>query len=184
MPKLILGFTGLIASGKDASKKYLEQKYGAKSFRFSTILRDVLNRLDLPTNRDNMINVSTALRETFGQDLLAKVMAKDTAATKEDIVVVDGVRRLSDIKYLNEIPEFILISIEADPKIRYERMLARDENEGDAKKTFADFNADHEKETEKTIPEVMAAAKYHLNNNGKLEELYAQIDKIIIELKK
>ncbi len=172
-----------MASGKDVSKKYLEEKYGAKSFRFSTILRDILNRLDLPTSRDNNIKLSTVLRENFGQDLLAKVMAKDIGRATEEIVVADGVRRLDDIFYLSKLPGFVLVSIEADLKIRYERMLARNENAGDHEKTFADFEADHKRETEITIPEVMAAAKYHLKNNGSLEELYQQLDKIISELK-
>jgi len=184
MPKIILGFTGLIASGKDASKKYLEAKYGAKSFRFSTILRDVLSRLDVTITRDNMITLSTWARETFGQDLLARVIAKDVTNAKEEIIVVDGIRRLPDIEHLNKISGFVLISIDADPKKRYNRMLNRNENEGDAQKTMADFLADHQKETELTIPEVMAAAKYKINNNGTIEELYAQIDKIIADIKK
>lgn len=183
MPKIIIGLTGLIASGKDVSKKYLEQTYGAKSFRFSTILRDVLTRLDLPISRDNTIKISTVLRENFGQELLAKVMAKDVENATEEIVVADGARRLVDIAYLNRLPGFVLVSLEADPKTRYERMLARNENTGDHEKTFADFQADHERETELTIPEVMAAAKYHLKNDGSLEDLYRQLDKIISELK-
>ena len=183
MSKIILGFTGLMASGKDVSKKYLETKYNAKSFRFSTILRDVLERLDIPTSRDNMITLSTWARETFGQNLLAKVIAKDVAGAKGDMMIVDGIRRLPDIEYLGKIPGFILVGIEADQKTRYERMLSRNENEGDASKTFADFVADHQKETELTIPEVMSAAKYKLDNNGSLENLYAQIDKIIADIK-
>ena len=184
MSKVILGFTGLIASGKEVSKKYLEEKYGAKSFRFSTILRDVLNRFDVPTSRDNIIILSTWARETFGQDLLARVIARDVADAKEEMVVADGIRRLPDIEHLSQIPGFVLISIDADPKIRYERMVKRNENEGDAKKTFEDFLADHQRETELTIPEVMSAARYHVNNDGTLEELYAQIDKIIADIKK
>jgi len=181
--KIILGFTGLMASGKDVSKKYLEAKYNAKSFRFSTILRDVLDRLDISTSRDNIIILSTWARETFGQDLLARVIAKDVSNAKEDMIIVDGIRRLPDIEYLNKIPGFVLISIDADQKVRYERMLSRNENEGDANKTFADFVADHQRETELTIPEVMSTAKYKLDNNGTLEELYAQIDKIIADIK-
>lgn len=184
MPKIILGFTGHIASGKDVCKKYLEKKYNAKSFRFSTILRDVLNRLDIPTSRDNMITLSTWTRETFGQNLLARVIAKDVADAAADMVVADGIRRLPDIEYLNQIPGFVLISIDAEAKTRYERLLSRNENEGDAQKTFAAFLADHKKETELTIPEVMATAKYKIDNNGSFEELYAQIDKIIATIKK
>ncbi len=184
MSKIILGFTGLIASGKDVSKKYLEAKYNAASFRFSTILRDVLNRLDIPISRNNIITLSTWARATFGQDLLARVIAKDVINTKEELVVVDGIRRLPDIEYLNRIPGFILISIAADQKTRYERVISRNENKGDAQKTWVDFLADNQKETELTIPEVMAVAQYHINNNGSFEELYAQIDKIIAAIKK
>ncbi len=181
MPKIILGFTGPIASGKDVCKKYLESKYEAKSFRFSSILRDVLNRLSVPTSRENIITLSTWARQTFGQDLLAKVIASDANNSPASLVVVDGVRRLPDLEYLNRIPGFILISIDADPKIRFDRARFRNENIGDSNKTFEDFLADHQKETELTIPEVMATAKHHLNNNGSVEDLYAQIDKIINE---
>jgi hypothetical protein len=41
MSKIILGFTGPIASGKEVAKKYIETKYGASSFKFSTILRNI-----------------------------------------------------------------------------------------------------------------------------------------------
>ncbi len=184
MSKIILGFVGPFASGKDASKKYLDEKYGAKSFRFSTILRDVLNRIGVSITRDGLITLSTSLREAFGQDLLAKVIAKDVADAPGEIIVVDGIRRLPDIEYLNRLPGFVLISIDAEEKTRYERMVKRNENEGDAQKTFADFQADHQRETELTIPGVMATAKYHIDNSGDFEELYAQIEKIIAQEKK
>ena len=171
----------MIASGKEVGKKYLENKYNAKSFRFSTILRDVLKRLDVPASRDNLIALSTWARETFGQNLLAKAIAKDVSEADDQIVVVDGIRRLPDIEYLAKVPGFILVSIEAGEKIRYERMVKRDENPGDADKTFDDFLADQRKETELTIPEVMAAATYKLDNDGSLEDLYRQIDKIIAD---
>lgn len=182
MSKIILGFTGLIASGKDASKKYLEEKYGAPSFRFSTILRDVLNRFGAPVSRDNMITLSTWARATFGQDLLAKVIADDVKKSAEKMIIVDGIRRLPDIEYLSRLPGFYLISIDADPKIRYERAVKRNENPGDAEKTLADFMADHQRETEITIPEVMAVAQYKLDNNGTFAQLYTQIDKIIADI--
>jgi len=184
MPKIILGFTGLMASGKDVCKKYLEAKHNAKSFRFSSILRDVLDRLAVPIDRNNLITLSTWARETFGQDLLAKVIARDTSDAKEDMVVVDGIRRIPDIEHLKKLPGFVLISIDADPKIRYERLLARNENKGDAQKTFEDFMADHQRETELSIPGVMAVSQFKIDNNGSFDKLYQQIDDIIARIKK
>ncbi len=181
--KIILVFSGLIASGKDVCKKYIEGKYSADSFRFSNILRDALNRLGIQTSRENIIALSTWARQSFGEDLLAKAMARDVEKSESPLIIVDGARRLADIKYLSELPGFHLISVDADPEIRYKRMVARNENPGEADKTYEDFLADHQKETEITIPEIMATAEFSLDNNGTLDDLYAQIDKILEKVK-
>lgn len=182
MAKIILGFVGQIASGKDVSKKYLAEKYGAQSCRFSSILRDVLTRIGVEIKRENLQKISTVLRQNFGEDLLANAIAKDAANFNSDIVIVDGVRRMTDIVHLNELPHFFLVKIEADPKLRYERMKTRNENVGDAKKSYEDFLKDQDVEADKEIPAVMATAKYVLNNDGSLEDLFKQLDKLIAEL--
>ena len=179
MSKMILGFTGPIASGKEVVKKYLENKYGADSFKFSNILRHILDYLDIDQNRDNLIALSTFLRQQYGEDILAKAIAKEVKEATNDTIIVDGIRRLMDIKYLKEIPGFTLIAIDAQPEIRYNRSVSRNENPGDADKSYATFLSDHQKETETSIPEVMAEAKYQLDNNGDLETLYREIDKIM-----
>ena len=185
MPKIIIGFTGLMASGKEVSKKYLEEKYGAKSFRFSTVMREILQRLDLEITRYNLVNISYCLRQTFGEDLFAKVMAKDVATETASLVVVDGIRRLADIEYLKKVPGFTLASIEATPEIRHARLVKRAENEGDAQKTFAQFQLDQQQlETEISIPGVMAEAKFRINNDRDFDTLYRQLDGIIAQIKK
>ena len=184
MSKIIIGLVGEMASGKEVTKKYLAEKYNAKHCKFSTPLRDVLNRLCVEVSRDNMIDLSTILRERYGQDLLAKVVASDASVLDSDIVVVDGVRREDDIEHLSKLPNFKLVRIDVLAKTRYERMKARNENKGDAEKTYAEFMEDHERETEITIPAVMDTAKYNLDNNGNLEELYTQIDSLVEKLLK
>ena len=142
-------------------------------------MRDVLNRVDLPVSRDNLIKISTVLRQNFGEDLLAKAIAKDASNLKADIVVIDGMRRMSDIGHLINLPNFILISVEAKPEVRYERLVKRNENIGDAEKSFEEFLADHKKETEITIPEVMSHAKEVINNDGSFDDLIKQTDLIV-----
>jgi dephospho-CoA kinase len=184
MAKIIIGLVGPMASGKEVTKRYIEEKYNAKSCKFSTILRDVLDRLFVDKSRENIVNISTSLRETFGQDLLAKVIAKDSLAHDADIVVIDGVRRNSDIVYLMDLPNFYLVSIDALSEVRYTRMVLRNENAGDSEKTFDKFLEDHQLETETQIPEVMAEAKFSIDNteNG-FEHLYEKIDKMMGEIK-
>ncbi len=182
MPKTIIGLVGPVASGKDAAKKYLEEKYGAISYKFSGPLRDILKRLHLPISRENLQDLSLDLRNRFGGDILARVITADAQTDEHDIVIIDGVRRLDDIRHLRPLPEFVLISIDADIKTRYERMLIRNENAGDANKTFDQFQEDCNREAEKEIPQTMATSNYHINNNGDFAALYEQLDRIIAKI--
>jgi len=179
MSKIILGFVGPLASGKEETKNYLTSKYQANGHRFSIMLRDILKRLYLPISRENMQNLSLGLRNLFGSNTLARVIAEDVKNDDHEIVVIDGIRRLDDIINLKDLPNFYLIAIDADPQIRYTRMKLRNENAGDDNKSFANFIADGQKEAELEIPTVMAASKFQINNDGSKEELYQQIDKII-----
>jgi len=180
--KIIIGLVGPIASGKGTVKAYLQEKYGATEFRFSSILREALDVLGIEKTRDNLIDLSTWGREKSGDDMLAKAMAKKIATSDEKIIVIDGIRRLGDIDHIKEMEGFHMIAIDADPETRYKRSVTRNENPGDAEKNFYTFTKDHEKEAERTIPETMAAAEAKIDNNGELNVLYSQIDKIMASI--
>ena len=182
MAKIILGLVGSMASGKETVKKYLAENYKAKDCKFSSPLRDVLDRIVVSVSRENMQNLSTILRANFGENLLAKIIANDASKLEAEIVVIDGVRRPTDIEHLIKLPNFFLIKIDSDPKTRYERMIKRNENEGDDKKTFEQFMKDHEAEADSLIPKVMESAQYSIDNSGNFEDLYKQIDEIIKKL--
>jgi len=183
MNKIIFGLVGPLASGKGTVKQYLIKKYNAEDCKFSTVLRDVLKRISIPVTRENLQNISTVLRETFGEDLLSKSIAKDVSDMEASMIVIDGVRRPSDIKYLTELPNFVLVKIDASPKVRYERLVLRNENGGDDKKTYEQFLKDHQAEADRLVPEVMASAKWSINNDGSFDDLYKQIDEIVEKLK-
>ena len=182
--KLIIGLVGPIASGKGEVKRYLQEKYGATEHRFSTMLRDVLDRLHLEQSRKNIQDISILLRQHFGEDLMAKVLTEDVKEDDHDLIIIDGIRRMADIKYLGELPGFNLIAIDATEQLRYERLVKRGENAGDSQKTFADFQKESLVETELTIPGVMATAKISLENNGDLEGFRLKIDKLLADLRR
>lgn len=179
MAKLILGFTGEIASGKGTASKYVVEKYQASSYRFSTMLRDVLKRLYLEPSRENMQNISTVLRKSFGEELMAKVIFHDAKDSASEIVVIDGIRRLADIAYLKELPHFKLVYVEVNMEKRYERIIKRGENPDDNLKTMEQFKKDHEAETELQIKGLKEYANYIIDNDGEISDLYRQIDEII-----
>lgn len=181
MAKIILGITGEMGSGKGTIAKHVVEEKNGSAHRFSTILRDILDRVYLEQSRDNMQALSTVMRKTFGEDLMAKGMYHDAQNDEHEVVVVDGVRRMSDITYLRELPQFKLVYVEADMEKRFERISKRGENADDAKKTFEEFKKSHEDESELQIKELKSYANYVVNNDGTFADLYRQIDEIIKE---
>ncbi|KKR21516.1 MAG: hypothetical protein UT50_C0007G0002 [Candidatus Moranbacteria bacterium GW2011_GWA2_39_41] len=184
MDKIVFGITGEIASGKGTATKYLLEKYGASSHRFSTMLRDVAKRMHLEENRENLQKISTIFRENFSDDLLSQVIYHDVIADDNGIVVIDGVRRMSDIEYLKKLPGFRLIYIENEMQTRYERLTKRGENVDDASKTLEEFKIDSEREAEKRIKDLKQDADFVMDNNNDFEDLYVQIDNVVLECRK
>lgn len=177
--KIILGFVGEMVSGKGAAAEYLQKKYGASTHRFSTMLRDVADRLYLEKSRLNLQKLSQALRENFSQDIMARVMAEDVKNDQNKVVIVEGIRRFSDIEYLKRIENFKLVYITADIKTRYRRLTKRQENSDDQAKSLEGFQKDHEHESESQVQEVGKTAEYIIDNNGNFDELYKQVDEIL-----
>lgn len=181
MAKLILGIAGEMGSGKGTIAKHLQQEKKGSVHRFSTILRDVLDRVYLEQSRDNMQMLSTIMRKNFGEDLLAKAIYHDTYKDGNDIVVVDGVRRMDDILFLRDLMNFKLVYVDADIQNRYERISKRGENSDDGKKTFEEFKKAQQDESESQIRDLRNYADYVVDNNGTFPELYEQVEKIIKE---
>ncbi len=180
---LIIGLVGEIASGKTTATDYLVEKYGAEPYKFSSMLRDILSRLHLETTRENLQKLSTAVRQLFGDNVMSKAISQDLSGATTSLIVAEGIRRLSDIEYLKELSNFVVVAIDADARTRYERITQRSENADDRAKTWDAFVHESQQEPEQKIREVMSDAKYVLDNNGSIEEFHAQIDGLMARLR-
>lgn len=179
MAKIILGLAGEMASGKGTAAQYLSEHKGASVHRFSTMLRDVLTRIHLPQTRENIQKLSKILRDTYGQDTFARVIAEDVAADTSAMVIVDGVRRESDIVHLRKNPAFRLVFIDTDLRTRFDRITQRSENVDDHGKTFAQFVQESKADAEIQIAALKDIADDVINNNGTHDDLHQQIDAIV-----
>lgn len=177
--KVIIGLVGEMAAGKTTVTDYLKEKYGAVSFRFSDMLRDMLARLHMENTRENLQQISTALRHTFGDDIMSKVIAEDVKAATAPFIITEGVRRPSDVAYLKTIPGYRIVAIAANERTRYERIIQRSENPDDQKKSWEEFQAEGKREAEQKIKEIAASADMVLDNNGSKETLYKQVDALM-----
>jgi dephospho-CoA kinase len=179
MDKIIFGVTGEMASGKGIVAKYLNEKHGARTYKYSSLLRELLDTADIDKSRKNLSVLGTKVREMFGRYAMTDVLIWRVLNSEEKIIVVEGIRHKDEVEAWKRLKNFTLIAVEADAKIRFGRLTIRNENIGDAQKSFEDFVKDSEAGTEEQIVETIALADEKISNNGTLEEFLAQIDALI-----
>jgi dephospho-CoA kinase len=176
MHKTIVALAGEMGCGKGTLTRYLVSKYDAQVYRFSNPLRDILDRIHKDKSRDNMQKLSTALRNAFGDDALSEIILADIGQSESKFIVIDGVRRESDIKYLRNLQGFKLIYINAELTTRYSRITFRGENSSDTTKTIEEFIRETEAEPEVRIRGLMEISDVILENNTTIEDLQKQYE--------
>ena len=177
--KTVFVFTGLPGSGKDTCINYLKEKYQTKIYSFTDMLHDTLNRFHLEFNRDNLIKLSEIIRQTFGEDTMAKTLMQDVKKDPANFIAIGNARRLADVEYLSKLPGFVLIEISADIKKRFKRISSRNEKTSDAGQTFEEFEKTHQRSTEISILDLIKQATEHIDNNGSFEKLHVQLDGLV-----
>lgn len=119
----IIGITGTLGAGKGTVVDYLVVKgfahYSARDF----ITREI-ERRELPVNRDTMTIVANDLRATHSPSYIAETLYDEAAAAGKN-AVIESLRTEGEIAALRAKGNFLLIAVDADPKIRYERIIAR-----------------------------------------------------------
>lgn len=189
---MILGFTGGNCSGKGTVVEYLVSK-GFQSFSLSDMIREELRNNGQDVNRENLIAMGNKLRQDYGPGVLG-LKALDKIKSDEEFskqnYAIDSIRNPAEVDALKELPNFKLITVSADPEVRYKRSLSR-AREGAQNQSFDAFMAEERMELESDNPATQQLLKtYRLgdffveNNYSEIDSLYTDIDSIVDEMYK
>jgi dCMP deaminase len=181
---IILGISGKNCAGKDTAANYLVQK-GFLYYSLSDVIREILIAQSIQPTRENLIRYGTYFREKEGPNFLAKKIIQKLDKTKNCVIV--SIRNIAELEELKKLPKFYFVVIEADEKIRFERMLKR-KREGDPK-TFEEFKRLEELEFSNNsagqqLHLVLKKADFYIQNNGSIKELYQKINELLEKLNK
>lgn len=182
MSRLVIGLVGRKGSGKGTVAKILKEKYGASVYRYSDVLRDVLDLLGIEKSRENLIQLSEVLRRGFGEETIKNALLKRMSDTSSPLIVLDGLRRLGDLDGLTDLGDFQLITVAAPLELRYERISQRGENAGETTRTLESFREMEHAPTEITIADVEAKADRTIDNSGTYEELVHHVEELLKDL--
>jgi len=182
---MVLGITGTDGAGKGEAVRYLVEKYGFAHFSSRDFILLEIRRLGLPEDRNQLRLTANALRAEFGNEVVVKKAYERAEQEGKKKVVIESVRALAEADYLKS-RQGVLLAVDADPKLRYERVQGR--RSSTDKVTYEQFLA-HE-EIEKNDPDpngmqkarVIELADYKIMNNGSLEELQKKLDEVMQKL--
>ncbi len=182
---IIIGITGTIGAGKGTIVDYLVNSKGFKHFSARAFLVEEMERRGLENNRDNMVAVANDLREKNSPSFVADKLFERAEESGENCII-ESIRTPGEVESLRQKGKFILLAIDADPKIRYERISERLSSTDDI--SFEKFLSDEEREMTSNDPnkqnlrKCIEMADFVIDNNGTIEELNLKLEEILKNL--
>jgi dephospho-CoA kinase len=186
LKSIVFGLTGKNASGKGTVAEILKKK----NFTYHSLsdsLRDELKSLKKEETRENLIDIGNKLRQKGGPGVLAdKLIPK---LNSENNHIVDSIRNPLEVISLRKetlLRRFFLISVDANSKLRYDRLCSRGRiGDTDSWEKFVEQEKKEENNDDpnkQQLSRTMEMADYSIDNSGTLEELEAQVNRIISSL--
>jgi dCMP deaminase len=177
---MIIGLTGTNGSGKTEVSGYLKSR-GFELYSLSDEIREEILRRGKEITREVLIEVGNELREEFGPGILAeRILLK---LERDHNYVVDSIRNPYEVEVLKRRKDFILLAVEADQRVRFERTRSRGRES--AAQTLEKFIEEENRELVSANP---ASQQLHatrrkadlvIANDGTLDDLHRQLDELL-----
>lgn len=178
---MIIGVTGLYASGKDTVADYLKGQ-GFLHISLSDFIRQEILRRKEKITRERLITTGIALRTKFGNGALAHKAVLAFEEFKNHVVT--SIRHPEEINTLRQRKDFVLIFVDAPLEVRFSRYQSRAKGEDKDSSTIEAFRANEEKELRGDGPgqqllRCREMADIILRNDSDLNTLNAKLDRIL-----
>lgn len=181
----IVGITGTMGAGKGTIVDYLTGHFGFKHYSVRGYLIKIIKQRGMPVDRNSMVIVANELRANNQPSFIVEELYKEALESGQDCII-ESIRTPGEVAALKTKGNFILFSVDADRKVRYERIVKRgSETDMVSYDTFAE-NEDREMTAtdpnKQNVGSCMKMAHHHFDNNGTFDELYSQVNSVLTTL--
>lgn len=178
--RMIIGLTGKNGAGKGEVAKFLTES-GYEYFSLSDVVREEVRKAGKEITRELLITTANKLRKKHNAGIFAQIILE--RLTSDTHAVVDSIRNPFEVEVLRCRKDFHLISVDADAKVRFERIRARN-REGDPStyEAFLEVEAREAQTPDPTTQQLNRTAEMAdaiVCNNSTLEELHEQVRQVV-----
>lgn len=181
----VIGLVGEKGSGKETFGNFLEEVAKGKSVyrvRFSDILLQTLQLWSITPNRENLQKLAVVMKEGYGPDTLTHAIEEIIKESREDIIILDGVRWITDKELVRKFPKNILVYITAQADLRFDRLKKRDLPFRKETSSLEKFMEEEKAENEIYIPLIGKEADFKIENNSTMEDFKQEVEKLYPKL--
>jgi dCMP deaminase len=177
---MLIGLTGKNGSGKGEVASFLVAG-GYQYYSLSDVVRDEIISRNQEVTRENLIVTANEMRSKLGAGVLAERVLSNLSPDAH--AVIDSIRNPFEVEALRKRKGFYLLSIEADPKVRFKRLKSRNrENDPQTYEQFLELEAREAQTNDPTTQQLnrtAAMADAVVENNGSIEELHEQVRQVM-----
>jgi dephospho-CoA kinase len=179
---IIIGITGTLGAGKGTIVEYLVEKKEFIHYSVRAYLLEKIREQGLEENRDNMFRLGNELRASYSSSYIIDQLYNRAMVTQKNCVI-ESLRTPGEIDSLRKKGHFYLLAVDANPDIRYQRILLRQsETDRVSRKTFFE-NEEREMNSidlnKQNLKKCIEMADCVLLNNGTKTDLILQLEKVL-----
>jgi len=144
------------------------------------VVRNEAKKRNLEPSGKNIGRMAKELREKEGPGIIAEKCVDLIKNKDERVIIVDGVRSISEVNVFRQFWKFPIIAIVVSEHERFNRLFER--GRSDDPKNLNDLKERDKREIQFGLKEVIENADYKIQNNSTIEDLKKKTRNLILKI--
>ncbi len=174
----ILAIVGLPGSGKTTAIEAIRDL--GIVVTMGDVVRNEAKRRNIEPSGNNLGKIAKELRENQGPGIIAKKCMDLIMKKKNEVIIVDGIRSLVEVRIFRTNWKFPIIAIIVDEKNRLKRLFNRFRS--DDPKDLEELKERDRRELKFGLDKVIEKADYNISNNSTIDDLKITTKDVVLKI--